>query len=1290
MRQASGKWGASARAWVRALVLVIVVCIILPAAAAQPLPAGNQVVQGSTPALPELHSVAAVRGLSQQEANHGYPVRLRAVVTHFEPKGPNFFVQDDSGGIWVDWHEGMPEPRRGEVLDLRGKTVQRGFAPDVTYPVWRVLGKSKLPEPRRVSLSRLVSAADDAALVEVEVTLRSVYTDPRGRLRIRAVMEGGLILLQVADYGHLPWEWAGQRLRVRGVAGAIFNSRNQVLGGVVHVSSLADIHVLPGQDSGDAAPPLVKAASLGLYHAKVPTTRQMRVRGVVTARFDGKSFYMSDDSGGLLVTLVNPASLAPGDEVEVTGFPGAIGDAMGLGESRVELLGKQGLPVPRIVSVEEAASGNLQSALVTVAGVVESTSRLPDAFNLTLNEDGVLYSAKLRTADARMIPWREGSYLQLTGICHNHVNEDGESTGFRILLRSPEDVVVLRAASWFTRERILGIALVMGISLLLAAFAIHSMRERILRQGQIIRATLDATADGILLADPHGRFLLCNTKFREMWMLPDGLDPRNDTQGTVSHMKSLLLDPSICEGLCASTDVPPRTLLLALRDGRYFELHVEQHRLNRAVTGRVFGFRNITGQRLAAEALQRKSQELEQYFTSSLDMLCIAASDGRFVRLNPEWEKVLGYRLEELVGRFFLEFVHPEDHSATIRVLETLNGGGEILNFENRYRTKQGDYRWIEWRSRPIGESIYAVARDITARKHAEAELQRANNSLTEKTALANLMATRAESASRAKSQFLANMSHEIRTPMNAVIGMTSLLLETSLTGRQRFYADTVRASAESLLSLLNDILDYSKMEAGKLELEEVTIDLEAMLEDFISLMAVKAGEKRLELVLDIAADVPRMLRGDPGRLRQVLTNFTSNALKFTERGEVVVGVNLVSRQGQQGMLRFYVRDTGIGIPPDMMPRLFQRFSQVDASVTRKYGGTGLGLAISEQLATLMGGQVGVRSEAGLGSEFWLLVPMELVGEEVPASLPPSFPGKVVLVVEDNPAQRAVICRHLHQWSMEVLQAGDARSAMRRLQESADQGCLPAVVLIDRTLPDSSGEELAEAIQRDPRLAGVRRLLLAPTVYLPELRRMAELGIHGAVPKPVRSRVLMRALVEALPSAGPADAASQPMRIPQSGNPHAADGEVPDAWPDARVLLAEDNMINQHVAMAMLKRVGIRADVVASGAEVLAAVEKYPYHLILMDVQMPVMDGLETTRRLRALEAEGAVPRIAIVAMTAHAMSGDRQMCLEAGMDDYIAKPIQRGDLVQALRRWLPAAVHGANEEPVAEVTPMP
>jgi PAS domain S-box-containing protein len=693
---------------------------------------------------------------------------------------------------------------------------------------------------------------------------------------------------------------------------------------------------------------------------------------------------------------------------------------------------------------------------------------------------------------------------------------------------------------------------------------------------------------------------------------------------------------------------------------------------------------DIIDRKRTEEVLRGKTEELDRYFTSSLDLLCIADMQGRFVRLNPEWEHVLGFDLSELQGQLLIDYVHPDDREATLEAMAQLEGQQRVLSFENRYRHRDGSYRWIEWRSHPQGDLIYAAARDITRRKEVELNLIEANRRLEETTSHANEMAMQAQMASHAKSEFLANMSHEIRTPMNGVIGMTGLLLDTALSEEQRRYAEIVRSSGESLLGIINDILDFSKIEANKLDLEILDFDLQSLLDDFAVAMAHKAHDKGLELICAADPGVPPALSGDPGRLRQILTNLVGNAVKFTHQGEVAVRVAPADEQvrdGKEIRLRFYIRDTGIGIPADKIDKLFQTFTQIDASTTRRYGGTGLGLAISKQLAEMMGGRIGVTSVEGKGSEFWFTARFGLRAGAARDEAPPAdLSGVRVLIVDDNATNREILFTRMDSWGMRPEQAPDGPSGLQALYRALGEGAPFRLAVIDMQMPGMDGEAVGRAIKADDRLADTRLVMLTSLGARGDAKRFHRIGFCAYAIKPIRHEELRGVLSQAL-----AGDVSRPLATRHTAREAAACF----AHRKARILLAEDNITNQQVALGILQKLGLTADAVANGREAINALKSLPYDLVLMDVQMPEMDGLEATRRIREMMnahsaarragSAGGPPithpgslRIPIIAMTAHAMQGDKQRCIEAGMDDYVVKPVSVQALAETLARWLP------------------
>ncbi len=648
------------------------------------------------------------------------------------------------------------------------------------------------------------------------------------------------------------------------------------------------------------------------------------------------------------------------------------------------------------------------------------------------------------------------------------------------------------------------------------------------------------------------------------------------------------------------------------------------------------------------------SEEKYKYVVNSVKEIIFQTDIyGNWTFLNPAWAEITGFTLSESLGRSYRTYLHPDDIEVNaIQFDNMFNNKIDSLHEQMRFITKKGGYKWIEVFAKHTFDGEHKISgllgtlTDITQRKKNEEDLIKTKEE--------------AEEATRVKSEFLAMMSHEIRTPMNGVIGMTGLLLETELSPEQREFVETIRISGDTLLTLINDILDFSKIESGKMELEEHPFDLKECIEDAYDLLASKAVKKKLDLLHLIENDVPDFIVGDITRLRQILVNLINNAIKFTEEGEVFVSVKKLHQVGNSFELQFSVKDTGIGISEEKIDKLFGSFSQLDSSTTRKYGGTGLGLAICKRLVTLMGGKIWVESTEGVGSTFYFTIKTKASAVTPPKiylrSSIPELKHKRVLIVDDNETNRHILELQCRNWGMITRVAASGKESLKWIKSDDPFD----IAILDMQMPEMDGVELSKEI-RKIRSRDELPLIMLTSVGNQELDDETVKQIFTSfVSKPIKQSQLFNIILDAFTEKK--DKTDKKTKEPET------EIETYEALP-LRILVAEDNIINQKLVLKMLGQLGFIADVVGNGKEVIEALKRQRYDIIFMDVQMPELDGLETTRYIIKNWRDDVRPRI--IAMTANAMHGDREICIDAGMDDYISKPILVDEIKEIIKKWV-------------------
>jgi len=1122
--------------------------------------------QVSPPArgLPTLTRAEQIRQLTQDQANRGYPIHLRAVVTYYDPVGPDLlaqesfsgppapdmFVQDSTAAVWVNAPPEGPRAEPGQLIEIDGVSEAPDFAPQIGKPRWRVIGQAPMPVPHHPTFERMASTIEDSQWVEVEGIVRSAR-EWRGFLVLSVTMSGNRLRVLIPKYDPaILGKLVDAEVRLRGVCGALFNQKNQLIGVVLYVPGLKKADVTRPAPTDPFAVAAQPPFRLQQFASESMPGHRIHVRGVVSFQQLGSLLYIADGPIGLRVETQQSAALRAGDRVDVVGFPGVSDLRPLLEDATFRLIGRGPEPDPIPVTAEQLFEGDYDSELVSIEADLLEESLLPGAQTLILRDGNFTFNAAMAAdaPDDRLRSLRAGSRLQVTGICLAQKDENGRNQSYRILFDRSDDVVIIRQASWWTLKHAFEV-LGWAVSILLGALAwVGVLQRRVRQQTEIVR------------------------------------------------------------------------------------------------------------QRLEREAVLE--EQYRDLFENASDLIQGVDPEGKFLYVNRAWRETLGYGAEEVAALSVFDVVHPDCQQQCQNAFHRVMWGELLEGIEVEFVTKSGRTVILEGNAncrfvdgKPV--STRGIFRNITERKRVEAQVRGAKEA--------------AEAANRAKSEFLANMSHEIRTPMNGVLGMTDLVLETELTPEQRECLCMARASADSLLTIINDILDFSKIEAGRLDQESIEFRLRGGMEPTMKALAPRAHQKGLELNCHVHSEVPDVVVGDPGRLRQILVNLVGNAIKFTERGEVTVQVERESQAGGSAKLHFSVRDTGVGIPREKQATVFEPFTQADGSTTRRYGGTGLGLSISRRLVEMMGGHIWVDSTPGQGSTFHFTARFG-VGkplEEVAPAQEPSLADVRVLVVDDNATNRRILEEMLQSWHMKPTLVEDAHVAMSRLERALEDGTPFRLVLTDVNMPEMDGFALVERIRRNPRLAGAAIVMLTSGGQRGDAARCRELGVAAYLSKPVGQSELFDAIVRVV-STPQAEAA--PTALITRHSLHEGKRKF-------HVLLAEDNAVNQKLAVRLLEKQGHRVMVAANGRQALAALNQEKFDVVLMDVQMPEMDGFEATAAIRQRE-QSTGQHLPIIAMTAHAMQGDRERCLAAGMDGYISKPIQARQLFEVLdEKASPAAV---------------
>jgi len=1215
-------------------------------------------------ALPEtpLTSIEAIKALPPDVASRRLPVRIQAVVTYEDQAWNLFFVEEHSVGIFV-WTRGVeyPSVRAGDLVEVRGVSAPGDFAPIIEAPRIRVLGRGALPAAASPSLEQLMTGRFDSTRARVSGVIQQVRSGGNRHLTMTLAVGARRLPVHVPEQTVLPVELIDARVELEAVVGTLFNDRRQLMGVQLFVPSVAHVHVVEASATGPFDLPVQSVDGLLRFATVDRYENRVRVRGVVTWTA-GATAYVQDGRSGVRVEIERGDAIAAGDFVDVVGFqgPGTLSPELSLAIVRRIGPGRSPQPVPLDPSEQRLAS--FDARLVTVEGDLLERVLTSNDLRLHVRSGTRVFDVLVPVqADRLLQHLRPGARLSLTGVCVVESEVAGPAVragGLTLLARGAPDIVVLRSAPFWTVERTAWtLAGAAGVSLAALGW-ILLLRRRLETQTRIItervqrEAALERRFQAFIEHSPDIFFeVSLDSRFRSLSPAVGPITGYTPEELVGRHV-DFLRPPDQANGeRIVETIVREGQARVEIdildRSGRPRSLEITSHLVSEqgAPAGVEGMARDVTDRKRAEEALRESEARYRVLFERIPIPLWVYDVDTlAFLSVNDAAIEHYGYTRDEFLSMRITDIrPEPEVH----RLREELGlAVGNRHSAGWHHRRKDGSLIDVEIFSHELAlcdrRARLVVAVDVTDRRRAECELQRAKEA--------------AEAMSRAKGQFVANMSHELRTPLNGIIGMTRLALETELTAEQRQYVELVRASAESLAVVVNDVLEFSKVESGRFELHPVPFDLRAMVAETLQSFGPAAHERGLQLWGRVAPRVPRMLVADSHRLRQVLVNLIGNSIKFTHAGEVTVDIDaLEAGPGGACSLRVRVADTGIGIPREKQQLIFEEFRQADGTTSRQYGGTGLGLAICGRLVQAFGGRIELESQVGHGSVFSFTIPVAIDGEQAASSGPAALDGRVIAAIAASRLGRLVLEEALMSEGATPVVTSDPSVVLDVIREG-----LPVdAVVLDGQRIDAAEHVIAAAAART-----------IPIVVLTHGNAPTSTMEWGAASEQVRTPVRVDELSAALRRALGIEA--RPVPAPAA----LRDADTP-ARP-LRILLAEDHPVNQHLVQRLLGRRGHTVVVAGDGRRAVEEFASGGYDVVLMDVQMPRMDGLAAAAAIRGLEAArgGHIP---IVAMTAHAMAGDRERCLEAGMDDYLSKPIEPMALVALVNRI--AAVPPAGAE---------